>query len=84
VLGDCDLAEVKRTYGDRICVMGNYNPVVLVRGTPEEARAEARRCLDAAVAGGGYVVSTSDEVPADAKLDNMEAVVEYVGEHGRY
>lgn len=84
VLGDCDLAEVKKTYGDRICVMGNYNPVVLVRGSVEEARAEARRCLDAAMAGGGYVVSTSDEVPADAKLDNMKAVVEYVAEHGRY
>lgn len=25
--GDCDLAEVKETCGDRICIMGNYNPV---------------------------------------------------------
>jgi len=84
VLGDCDLAEVKRTYGDRICIMGNYNPVVLAHGTLEQARIEARRCLDAAMAGGGYILTTSDEVPADAGLDNMKAVVEYVAEHGRY
>jgi hypothetical protein len=75
VLGDCDLAEVKRLYGDRVCLMGNYNPVVLARGTVEEARAEARRCLEAA-GPAGYVMSTSDEVPADAKLENMRAVVE--------
>ncbi len=84
VLGDCDLAEVKRTFGRRISIVGNYSPVVLARGTLDDARREARRCLDAAMAGGGYVMSTSDEVPADAKLDNMKAVVEYVDAHGRY
>jgi len=36
------------------------------------------------MAGGGYILSTSDEVPADAKPDNMRAVVEYVARHGRY
>ena len=84
VLGDCDLAEVKKTFGDRICVMGNYNPVVLALGSLDDARREAQRCLDAAMAGGGYAITTSDEVPANAKLDNMKAVVEYVNEHGRY
>ncbi len=84
VLGDCDLAEVKQAFGDRICIVGNYSPVVLARGSIEDARREAQRCLDAAMAGGGYVLSTSDEVPADAKPDNMKAVVEYVNTHGRY
>jgi len=84
VLGDCDLAEVKRTFGKRFCLMGNYSPVVLAHGTLDDARREAKRCLDAAMKGGGYVMSTSDEVPADAKLDNMKAVVEYVAKHGRY
>ncbi len=84
VLGDCDLAEVTRTFGDRVCLMGNYNPVVLARGTVDDARRETKRCLDAAMAGGGYAMTTSDEVPADARLDNMRAVVDYVAEHGLY
>jgi len=84
VLGDCDLAEVKHCFGDRVTIVGNYNPVVLARGTIDEARAEAQRCLDAAMAGGAYIMSTSDEVPADAKPDNMKAVVEHVRAHGRY
>jgi len=84
VLGDCDLAEVKKTFGDRFCLMGNYSPVVLAHGTPAEAQREAKRCLDAAMGGGGFIITTSDEVPADAKLENMRAVVEYVGREGRY
>ena len=84
VLGDCDLAEIKRSFGEDICIMGNYNPVVLAQGTVEEARAEARRCLDDAMAGGGYIMSTSDAVPSDARPENMKAVVETVASYGRY
>jgi len=84
VLGDCDLAEVKQTFGDRLCLMGNYNPVVLAHGSVREAQGEARRCLRAAMAGGGYAITTSDEVPGDAKLENMQAVVKLVEEEGRY
>jgi hypothetical protein len=84
VLGDCDLAEVKRTFAGQFCVMGNYNPVILARGSVEEAREEARRCLRAGMAGGGYIMTSSDEVPADARLESMQAVVELVAQEGRY
>lgn len=75
VMGDCDLAEVKRLYGKQVCLMGNYSPVVLAHGTVEEARQEARRCLEAA-GPDGFIITTSDEVPADARLENMRAVVD--------
>lgn len=84
VLGDCDLAEVKKTFGDRFCLMGNYNPVVLAHGSPEQARAEARRCLRSAMDGGAYIMTTSDEVPADARLENMRAAVDLVAREGAY
>ena len=84
VLGDCDLAEVKQAFGERTCIIGNYSPVILSRGTIQQAREEARRCLDAAMEGGGYIMSSSDEVPADARLDNMKAVVELVAQEGQY
>lgn len=83
-LGDCDLAEVKRTFGDRICIEGNLNPVILAHGTVEEAQREALRCLREAAEGGGYIMSTSDELPSDAKMENLQAVVQTVAEHGKY
>jgi uroporphyrinogen decarboxylase len=82
--GDITLAEAKAKYGDRICLMGNFDCTLLAFGTPEQAREETRRCLREAMPGGGYVLVTGDEVPADAKLENLKAMVETVEEEGRY
>jgi uroporphyrinogen-III decarboxylase len=82
--GDITLGEARRRYGDRVCLMGNFDCVVLSRGSVEDARREARRCLDEAMAGGGYIMGTGDEVPADARMDNLRAMVEVVQEYGGY
>ena len=82
--GDISLAEAKRQFGDRMCLMGNFDCLVLAFGTVEDARREARRCLNEGMEGGGYVMVTGDEVPADAKMDNLKAMVETVEEFGRY
>jgi len=85
-INECDipLREVKQLYGDRIAVMGNLDCVVLARGTADDCRREARRCLDEAKEGGGYILGTADEVPADTTLEKLQAVVDTVAEHGRY
>lgn len=82
--GDIPLSEAKRLYGDRICIMGNFDCLVLSFGTVEEAREETRRCLREGMEGGGYVLVTADEVPADAKWENLRAMVETVEREGRY
>ena len=82
--GDISLAEAKRLYGTQICLMGNLDCVILAQGTVEDARREALRCLREGMEGGGYVLVTGDEVPSDAKLENLRAVVEAVQEHGVY
>jgi len=82
--GDITLAEAKRLYGDRICLTGNFDPIVLAYGTREQAEEEARRCLREGMEGGGYVMTTGDEVPVDAKWDNLRAMVEVVEEEGVY
>ena len=82
--GDITLAEAKERYGKQICLMGNFDPLVLQDGTLEDARREARRCLDEGMKDGGYVMVTGDEVPPTAKVDNLKAMVEIAEEHGRY
>ena len=82
--GDITLAEAKAKYGDRICIMGNFDCVILAYGDIEDARRETLRCLREGMEGGGYVLVTGDEVPADAKLENLRVMVETVEEYGRY
>jgi len=82
--GDITLREAKQLYGRDTCIMGNFDCVLLARGTVEQCRQEALRCLDEAMEGGGYISLTGDEVPADATMDNLRAWVETVAEHGRY
>jgi len=82
--GDISLREAKQRYGREVCLMGNYDCVTLARGTLEDARRETLRCLDEGMAGGGYVLVTGDEVPADAKMDNLKMMVETAEKHGRY
>ena len=82
--GDISLAEAKRLYGKRMCIMGNFDPTILAFGSVAQARAETLRCLREGMEGGGYVLITGDEVPADTKLDNLKVMVETVEAHGRY
>ncbi|MFQ5810559.1 MAG: uroporphyrinogen decarboxylase family protein, partial [Armatimonadota bacterium] len=82
--GDVSLREAKELYGDKVAIMGNFDSVILAHGSLEDARDEARRCLDEGMAGGGYIMTTGDEVPADTKHENLQAMVDVVEEFGRY
>ncbi len=82
--GDLTIAEAKQVCAGKVCVMGNFDCMILARGSLADARAEAQRCLDEGMEGGGYVMGTGDEVPADTKFDNLKAMVEVAEENGRY
>ena len=82
--GNITMAEGKKLYGDKICIMGNFDCNVLAFGSLEDARTEARRCLKEGMDGGRYVMVTADEVPADTQMDNLKAMVEIAEQHGQY
>jgi len=58
--GGVDIAEVKRTYGDKVCLIGNVNCGLLTSGTDEEVIESARYCIRHGMPGGGYIFSTSN------------------------
>ena len=81
--GDVDLADAKRRIGDRVCLFGGFNEHLLYEGDTEAVKAEVRRCLDAAMAGGGYVLRSTGQI-FDAKPGSIEVMCEAVREYGRY
>jgi uroporphyrinogen decarboxylase len=68
--GDADLGQAKRRIGDKVCMIGGFDQFHFFNGcTPEETRAEVRRCFEEAGPGGGYIISPSDHFfEADLKL----------------
>jgi uroporphyrinogen-III decarboxylase len=78
-----DLADAKRRVGDRVCLFGGFNEHILHEGNAEDVKVEVRRCLDAAMAGGGYVLRSTGQI-FDTKPGMIELMCETAREHGRY
>jgi uroporphyrinogen decarboxylase len=84
-MGDCDLAEIKRTYGHKLALMGNVHTTdVMLFGTPDHVRAACRKAIDDAAEGGGFILSTGDQCGRDTPFENIRAMVETAKDYGRY
>jgi uroporphyrinogen-III decarboxylase len=71
--GDVNLAEAKRRIGDKVCMIGGFDQFHYFVGcTPEQTRAEVRRCFQEAGANGGFILSPSDHF-FDADLSLLAA-----------
>jgi len=70
--GGVDIAEVKRRYGDQVCLIGNVNCGLLTSGTDEEVIESARYCIRHGMPGGGYIFSTSNCAFTGMPLERYE------------
>jgi uroporphyrinogen decarboxylase len=84
-MGDCDLAELKRLYGDRIVLKGNLHTTrVMLHGSVDDVVAASKRAIDDAASGGGFVLSTGDQCGRDTPDENILAMIETARTYGRY
>jgi uroporphyrinogen decarboxylase len=76
---DVNLPAVAAQVPEEIVMLGNIHPVhVVERGTPEEVRTATQGLLDAMAPVPNFVLSTGCDVPLDAPLENVAAMVETV------
>jgi uroporphyrinogen decarboxylase len=84
-MGDCDLAEVNRSYGERIALMGNLHTTdVMLHGTRQVVIDAAAKAIEEAGPGGGFILSTGDQCGRDTPDENLYALVEAAERYGRY
>jgi uroporphyrinogen decarboxylase len=80
-----DLAECKRRYAGRLCLVGNVdNKYLMVNGTPEEIEAQVKECLRIAAPGGGYVLASDHSLHDDQPIANIFALFEAGKRYGDY
>jgi uroporphyrinogen decarboxylase len=79
-----DIAEVKRLYGDQVCLIGNVNCGILDTGTTEEVRDCVRYALTSGMPGGGYIFSTSNCIYTGMRLSQYELMLDVWRKEGNY
>jgi uroporphyrinogen decarboxylase len=82
--GAMDIREVKQTYGDRLCLLGNVNLNLLGLGKPEEVDHTVGDLIRDVGPGGGYIVTSGNSLAGYLEPDNVVAMSEAVRKYGRY
>ena len=84
-MGDCNLKELKETYGDKIALKGNLHTTdVMLMMKPDQIEVEARKCLNDAMVGGGFILSTGDQCGRNTPDENILMLVEVCEKYGTY
>ncbi len=84
-MGDCDLGEIKRLYGEKIVLKGNLHTTdVMLRGSAADVAAASRQAIDAAAGGGRFILSTGDQCGRDTPDENIRAMIETARTYGEY
>ena len=82
---DCtDFAECKEKYGKQVALIGSVTPASAVIGTDEEWDRQCTDQIDAMSAGGGFMLATGCEYPANASFDRARRMIDIAKTYGSY
>jgi uroporphyrinogen decarboxylase len=80
-----DLGEMKRRYGDRLCITGNISCGYTLSSAPLEAvEQEVRAAIRAAGPGGGYIMMSSNSLHSSVRPENYRTMVAVARRYGKY
>lgn len=80
-----DIAEVKKRYGDKICIIGNIDcGDLLTNGTRQQVMEAVKICISKASRRGGHIISSSNSIHSGVKPENFMALIEATKNYGKY
>ena len=82
---DCEsFAECKQKYGDKTTLIGAVSPTSAMFGTDEEWDQQCKDQIDAMSKGGGFVLATGCEYPANVSFDRAQRMIDIAKTYGAY
>jgi len=78
-----DMVKAKEIVGDTLCLWGNMPSTMLKIGSPEEVKDYAKKLIDTAGKGGGFIMANGAFFD-HAKPENVKAMVDFTKEYGGY
>ena len=80
-----DIGEVKRLYGDRVCLAGNIDCGHTLSNAPiEQVVREVKEAIRKAGPGGGYIMMSSNSLHSSVNPQNYKAMIEATKTYGKY
>jgi uroporphyrinogen-III decarboxylase len=82
-VGDCDLAALKQSIGDRVCLKGYTDLLYVIKhGTPELVERTVREACETA-GPTGFILGTSDSIREGTPRENVETYFRAAREYGQ-
>jgi uroporphyrinogen-III decarboxylase len=78
-----DMVKVKEVVGDTLCIFGNVPSTMLQLGTADEVKDYCKHLIDTVGKDGGFIMGNGAFFD-QAKPENLQAMVEFSKEYGRY
>ncbi len=78
-----DMAKAKEILGDVACIGGNMPTALLSVGTPQDVKDYAKKLIDTAGKGGGYIMANGAAIDK-VKPENLKAMIDFTKEYGVY
>jgi len=72
--GMTNIFKAKEILGDTMCIMGDVPPALLTLGTPDEVHKYCRKLIEE-IGPTGFILHPGCDIPIDAKLENVQAMV---------
>jgi uroporphyrinogen decarboxylase len=79
-----DIRQVKEAVRGRLCLCGNVDCGLLVKGTPEQIYVETRSLLLDCKSDGGLVLGASNAVQRAVPMENYRAMIDAWQDFGEY
>lgn len=78
-----DLRYIVERYGRTHVIIGNIDSRILQCGTPEQIRAEVKRCADLGRSCPGYFFAVGNHIPYTVPIPNIECYLEAIQEYSK-
>ena len=76
--------ELKEKYGNKTTLIGHIDPPWIGTASAKEVEEESRKQIEWYKDGGGFILATGCEYPANADLKNAEVMVKAAKKYGNY
>lgn len=83
----CDKTDIFKAHqilGSKFCLSGGIPNMLLTLGTSQEVKAACKKVIDEVAQDGGYIMDAGALIMNDAKIENVEAMIDFTLDYGVY